>query len=518
MSRQNKVTLLTNNNDLLIRGISGTDVLLNGVISDIYSKLYSAVGPTGFTGAVGVQGPTGFTGAVGVQGPTGFTGAVGAQGPTGFTGAIGPQGLTGFTGAIGPQGPSGYIGRDGAAGPTGIKGNDGDTGPTGFTGAVGVQGPTGFTGAVGPQGADGATGAVGQGFVIFNHIRTLSETSSIPLTSANIGQFLLVEDDTIPGTSSVGAFLMLCQSTNNPQNNFTYAGTLTDYQYLIGPKGDYGATGAVGPQGADGANGAVGPQGADGATGAVGVQGPTGFTGAVGPQGADGATGAVGVQGPTGDTGATGFTGAMGPQGNVGAQGPTGAAGNDGATGFTGSQGPIGDMGPTGAFNTNNIVQDIVPANSNINLGSLTNSFNQLYVNEIILNSSFTNNNNTYNGMDISGIWEGSGNEYDLSSNMNNVLNLTLTFVPLIIPNTYRVRSVYTNLDGSLNWNSTFGINKSSDSFISEDDSGAGIDTYSFNENQLLFEYTVNGYYNTSGNPDKDYTPNYVGKFILYKK
>jgi hypothetical protein len=40
--------------------------------------MYTQVGPTGATGATGIQGPTGPTGATGIQGPTGPTGATGA--------------------------------------------------------------------------------------------------------------------------------------------------------------------------------------------------------------------------------------------------------------------------------------------------------------------------------------------------------------------------------------------------------------------------------------------------------
>ncbi|MED1287753.1 collagen-like protein [Bacillus mycoides] len=94
------------------------------------------------------MGPTGATGATGLQGPTGSTGVTGPSGDIGPTGATGLQGLTGATGSQGPTG---------ATGSTGVTGSSGDIGPTGATGATGLQGPTGATGS---QGSTGATGAV----------------------------------------------------------------------------------------------------------------------------------------------------------------------------------------------------------------------------------------------------------------------------------------------------------------------------------------------------------------------
>jgi len=99
---------------------------------------------------------------------------------------------------------------------------------------------------------------------------------------------------------------------------------------------------------------------------------------------------------PLGLTGDTGATGPVGPIGHIGVSGPTGPTGHIGVSGPTGPTGHIGvsgPTGPTGTFNSTNILEDIVPAISNINLGSLANSFNQLYVNEIVLNPS---NNNDY--------------------------------------------------------------------------------------------------------------------------
>ena len=50
------------------------------------------IGPTGPTGAAGINGPTGPTGATGVAGINGPTGATGIQGITGPTGPLGPAG------------------------------------------------------------------------------------------------------------------------------------------------------------------------------------------------------------------------------------------------------------------------------------------------------------------------------------------------------------------------------------------------------------------------------------------
>ncbi len=73
----------------------------------------------------GTQGPTGVTGAQGIQGETGATGATGAQGI---------PGVTGETGVTGAQGTQGIIGETGATGAQGIQGNTGETGTTGATG------------------------------------------------------------------------------------------------------------------------------------------------------------------------------------------------------------------------------------------------------------------------------------------------------------------------------------------------------------------------------------------------
>jgi hypothetical protein len=106
----------------------------------------SVVGPTGATGAQGIQGPQGVTGSQGIQG---------IQGPTGATGAQGIQGPQGVTGSQGIQGPTGATGAQGIQGPQGVTGSSGLNGATGATGANGLTGPAGsyiyYTEGVGPD-------------------------------------------------------------------------------------------------------------------------------------------------------------------------------------------------------------------------------------------------------------------------------------------------------------------------------------------------------------------------------
>jgi len=75
-----------------------------------WNSLCSAIGPTGATGAQGIQG---VTGAQGIQGVTGATGAQGIQGNTGATGAQGIQGVTGNQGIAGTTGATGVTGATG---------------------------------------------------------------------------------------------------------------------------------------------------------------------------------------------------------------------------------------------------------------------------------------------------------------------------------------------------------------------------------------------------------------------
>lgn len=90
--------------------IFGTNELMS-----VPYALFSATGPAG------PQGPIGLTGPAGVAGPTGLTGTTGAQGPIGLTGPTGPQGPQGPQGPIGLTGPAGATGLTGAAGTNGTN-------------------------------------------------------------------------------------------------------------------------------------------------------------------------------------------------------------------------------------------------------------------------------------------------------------------------------------------------------------------------------------------------------------
>jgi hypothetical protein len=190
-----------------------------------------------------IQGPTGSTGATGLDGATGASGLDGATGVPGLDGATGATGLDGATGATGvgldgATGATGATGIDGATGATGV-GLDGSTGATGATGAPGIDGATGADGATGSTGVDGATGSTGATGVD-------GATGSTGLDGA---------------TGSTGA------------------------------TGVDGATGSTGP---DGATGSTGATGIDGSTGATGLDGATGATG-IGATGATGTPGVGGV-------------------------------------------------------------------------------------------------------------------------------------------------------------------------------------------------------------------------------
>lgn len=144
------------------------DQYLDIVTGDIFKKQFglwvqtgNIKGPTGATGATGVQGP------IGNQGLTGYTGYTGPQGLTGYTGYTGPAGIstetgaTGYTGYTGAQGIPGTAVNTGATGPTGPIGSQGPTGYTGYTGQIGFTGPTGYTGTTGFTGYTGVTGYTG---------------------------------------------------------------------------------------------------------------------------------------------------------------------------------------------------------------------------------------------------------------------------------------------------------------------------------------------------------------------
>jgi hypothetical protein len=265
---------------------TGAPATATGIVGDMYldtatGNVYAKTGVASWMLQGSIKGPTGATGATGLQGPTGLTGATGATGPqgtpgaTGAAGATGPQGNTGPTGAAGAPGAAGAVWWLGTAAPAGTLGAVGDlfldtasgayysktaasiwtlqgnlTGPAGATGATGASGPTGASGSQGPQGSVGPAGTPGSVW--------WSGTAAPPAATGVVGDWYL-------------------NSTTGDVYQKTAASTWTYQSNLKGPGGAAGATGA---------------QGATGATG------PTGPTGATGPQGAPGATGATGPQGP----------------------------------------------------------------------------------------------------------------------------------------------------------------------------------------------------------------------------
>jgi hypothetical protein len=182
------------------------------------------------------QGPTGATGAQGIQGPIGPVGATGMQGP------IGPVGAQGLQGPAGPQGIPGPIG------PVGATGAQGPAGPVGATGAQGPIGPVGATGAQGPAGATGATGAPG-----INYRGAWSSSSAYTINDAV------------------------------SYNGSSYIALVSNFN--VSPNSDPTVWAVLAQQGATGATGATGPAGATGATGATGPAGPAGPTGPAGPSG-----------------------------------------------------------------------------------------------------------------------------------------------------------------------------------------------------------------------------------------
>ncbi len=173
--------------------------------------------------------------------------------------------------------------------------------------------------------------------------------SSIPITSANCNQFLLLDitplargwlNGTIPNngvalslTGGSGTF-----SLDSKESLLTGNGPELEIALASGT-GPQGPVGPAGTQGPAGPAGATGPQGQQGSVGAAGAPGPQGLTGAVG------AVGATGAQGPVGATGPQGPTGVQGPKGDTGAAGSQGATGPQGVMGL---MGPIGPAGPAG--------------------------------------------------------------------------------------------------------------------------------------------------------------------------
>ncbi len=346
----------------------------------IYANSFTVIGPTG--GHVGtmtsLNGKVIITNFDGPSGSTGATGLQGASGATGPTGAVGLQGATGFTGPQGVTGPQGTPGQS--------------------TSYFEYQANTGST-----------SGQPTSGHLIWNNA-TQTSASQINIShltadgiDVDIFLALLNADD-----------IVIVQDASNSDNyqkwQITGDVTVVSNDYIEVPVSflESGGTaqltnnqpvivavifaGSPGPTGATGATGATGVQGNTGFTGATG---PTGLLGATGSQGVTGFTGATGVIGPTGSQGATGVTGPTGNEGSTGSQGPTGFTGPTGSQGITGPTG-LGDTGPTGPSPTPSPLPSVsyylgtnqtVPTNTDVlvncdtldtaqSIGTLTGSYN----------------------------------------------------------------------------------------------------------------------------------------------
>lgn len=195
---------------------------------DLGAYIPPTPGPTGATGAAGLDGSTWHTG---LTVPLDGLGADGdfylktddsfvyrkAAGAWAFNSSLrGPQGdmgATGATGAIGPTGPTGATGATGATGPMGETGSAGATGATGPAGATGATGATGagVTGATGPQGPQGAQGPQGIGFSAQRSVSFPSLTATATqLHSTNNGGTAIdvLNSTTFPWTAGGSGVLM----------------------------------------------------------------------------------------------------------------------------------------------------------------------------------------------------------------------------------------------------------------------------------------------------------------------
>jgi len=157
----------------------------------------------------------------GITGPTGATGAQGIQGFTGATGATGPQGIQGITG---PTGATGAQGIQGITGPTGAQGIQGVTGPTGATGGTGATGSSGITGSAG---SSYAVHQVGHGFstgqAVYDNAGTwaLAEANNIATLGVGVivvsgpNDFVVYIDGPISGLSglTVGQYYFVSDAT-----------------------------------------------------------------------------------------------------------------------------------------------------------------------------------------------------------------------------------------------------------------------------------------------------------------
>lgn len=150
------------------------------------------------------------------RGPTGATGATGLQGPTGFQGDIGPTGLQGFTGDIGPTGSQGEIGPTGPCCP-------GFTGPTGDQGATGDQGETGPTGPccpgpTGPPGPTGESASGSYGFSAVNVIYFIDNGNPFPVSLVDSSPDVIIDSVTKTITiNNTGIYYITYTVTYQPQ-------------------------------------------------------------------------------------------------------------------------------------------------------------------------------------------------------------------------------------------------------------------------------------------------------------
>jgi collagen type VII alpha len=398
---------------------------INDVVSQISFVYNSGIGPTGPTGANGVDGSTGPTGANGIDGSTGPTGSNGLDGSTGPTGANGVDGSTGPTGATGVTGAYttlyNFFGDATVLSPTSfsINATNGVISTREFFNAqennlyCQFTTPEILSGDAIFLGLSPNTGYYSYQWVIQNGVAGTRTNNSPGLTTPTVANdmFSIFADgnnvyynkngnliDTVtygePTTSYSFAGVGVTATSTYVYNNVLYYQISKGYTGATGANGVDGATGPTGANGNDGSTGPTGANGVDGATGptgANGVDGATGPTGANGVDGATGPTGANGVDGATGPTGANGIDGATGPTGANGvdgATGPTGANGIDGATGPTGASGIDGVTGPTGPSYLSNIIgptgtvfASLIPdVDVTYDLGATGSSFRRLYV------------------------------------------------------------------------------------------------------------------------------------------
>jgi hypothetical protein len=98
---------------------------------------------------------------------------------------------------------------------------------------------------------------------------------------------------------------------------------------------------------------------------------------------------------------------------------------------------------------------------------------------------------------DPTGYWEGSGIEFDLLRDSNSIVEVKLKLTKLITKyqsNVYVVTDTYYYEDGSINYGpANYVINTNgNNTLLTPDDTGAGIDTWLFNSEQMTFTYDVN--------------------------